>query len=113
MGNARRSAQSKIIIYVFVILIYLSKSNKMGHGLKGKLNDLDLLEVCCPGPRSREATLQGRDVGELDRNKLGLIYYCIQGGKRMLLPGGTRTQWETFGTVPTGQVGKPLQRKFH
>lgn len=62
----------------------------MGHYLTGKINDLDLLEVCRPSPRSTETTLQGQDVGELDWNKLSLIYYCIQSGKRVLLPRGTK-----------------------
>lgn len=58
--------------------------------LKGKINDLDLLQVCRPSPRSSEATLQGQDVGQLDWNQLSLVYYCVQSGKRMLLPGGTK-----------------------
>lgn len=51
---------------------------------------LNFLKVGYPGPRSSEAALQSLNVGQLNWNKLGLIYYCLQGRKGVLLPGGEK-----------------------
>lgn len=52
---------------------------------------LDFLKVGYPGPCSSEAALQSLNVGQLNWNKLGLIYYCLQGREGVLLPGGEKT----------------------